>query len=91
MYQEYYESVGKDEGPFVRIVNVGAGVETHNILGYLPQKIMSYAINLTISPNRTIYLSRHGESTFNIENRIGGNPNLSEAGQKYAKTLPAVF
>ena len=67
----------KDEGPFVRIVNVGAGVETHNILGYLPQKIMSYAINLTISPNRTIYLSRHGESTFNLENRIGGNPNLS--------------
>ena len=92
MYQEYYRSLDKDEGfPFVRIINVGAGVETHNIMGYLPQKLMSYTINLAISPLRTIYLSRHGESNYNVENRIGGNPGLSSAGLKYAKTLPILL
>ena len=70
---------------------MGEGVETHKIEGYLSQKIMSYSINLAISPKRTIFLSRHGESTFNQENRIGGNPGLSEAGTKYASKLPKVF
>lgn len=61
----------------MKIINVGSGIETHNILGYLPEKIRSYVINLTLSPNRIIYLSRHGKSLYNIEDRIGGNPDLS--------------
>lgn len=82
----------KDEGfPYVRIINVGEGIETHKINGYLPEKVMSYTIKLTLSPDRVIYLSRHGESTYNLENRIGGNPGLSEDGLKYAKALPKVF
>lgn len=52
---------------------------------------MAYVINLKISPNRIIYLSRHGESAYNSENRIGGNPNLSAKGVKYAKALPKIF
>ena len=34
-----------------------------------------------------IILSRHGESEYNVENRIGGNPSLSLNGVKYAKSL----
>lgn len=34
-----------------------------------------------------LYLSRHGESIFNTEDRIGGNSNLSPAGQIYALKL----
>lgn len=49
---------------------------------------MTYTINLTIAPKRKIYLSRHGESEYNIEDRLGGNSNLSQKGQKYAKALP---
>ena len=30
---------------------------------------------------------RHGQSLFNLESRIGGDPELSEEGQKYAKKL----
>jgi 6-phosphofructo-2-kinase/fructose-2,6-biphosphatase 2 len=52
---------------------------------------MTYTINLTISPNRNIYLSRHGESQFNLDDRIGGDPNLSEAGMKYARVLPKII
>ncbi len=38
---------------------------------------------------RVIYLSRHGESLYNLENRIGGNPRLSPRGLKYARALGA--
>lgn len=52
---------------------------------------MTYTINLTISPKRNIYLSRHGESEYNIEDRLGGNSNLSEKGLKYSRALPIVL
>lgn len=35
----------------------------------------------------TIYLSRHGESIYNTEDRIGGNSNLSSKGKLYALKL----
>jgi len=34
-----------------------------------------------------IYLSRHGESMYNKEDRIGGNPNLSPDGYAYSRIL----
>lgn len=70
---------------------MGEGVEINQIKGYLAEKIMTYTINLTISPKRTIYLSRHGESIYNIEGRIGGNSELSERGQQYARALPTAL
>ena len=35
----------------------------------------------------TVYLSRHGESTYNVEKKLGGDPGLSKAGDEYAKRL----
>ena len=34
-----------------------------------------------------IYLSRHGESLYNLENRIGGNSDISDEGKKYSIAL----
>ena len=36
---------------------------------------------------RTIWLTRHGESQYNLENRIGGDPSLTESGVKYGLAL----
>lgn len=36
---------------------------------------------------RILYLTRHGESMYNLENRIGGNPSLTERGHEYAHQL----
>lgn len=36
---------------------------------------------------RTIYLARHGESTHNLEGRIGGDAPLSEHGKAFASAL----
>ena len=34
-----------------------------------------------------IYLSRHGQSEYNLENKIGGDSNLSKDGELYSKKL----
>ena len=31
--------------------------------------------------------SRHGESEYNVEERIGGDPPLTKRGERYAKAL----
>jgi hypothetical protein len=91
-YQKVYETLTAEEGySYIKTINVGEGIEINKINGYLAEKIMTYTINLTISPNRNIYLSRHGESEYNIEDRVGGNSKLSQKGEKYAKALPIVL
>ena len=39
---------------------------------------------------RTVYISRHGESMYNLEQRLGGDPDLSPRGRQYAKELGRV-
>jgi hypothetical protein len=36
---------------------------------------------------RTLYFSRHGESEYNVEERLGGDPDLTPRGHRYAKAL----
>jgi hypothetical protein len=60
-YEKVYQTIDKDEGySYIKTINVGEGIEVFKINGYLAEKIMTYTINLTISPKRNIYLSRHG-------------------------------
>ena len=40
---------------------------------------------------RKIWLTRHGESEYNEKALIGGNSNLTPAGQIYARLLPDVI
>jgi len=41
----------------------------------------------SVFKNRYIWLSRHGESQYNLEGKIGGDAHLSERGNKYAQKL----
>ncbi len=36
---------------------------------------------------RNLYLVRHGQTQFNVEGRIGGNPNITDKGRNQAKAL----
>lgn len=36
---------------------------------------------------RTLFFSRHGESEYNVQERIGGDPPLTPRGTRYAKAL----
>lgn len=57
---------------------------------YLQTRIVYYLTNLHIKP-RSIWLSRHGESMYNLSKQLGGDSDLSPNGQAYARALPALL
>ena len=54
--------------------------------GYLRMRIAQF-LSVLRPWRHTVYLSRHGESTYNVEKKLGGNPGLSPLGQQYAERL----
>jgi len=61
-------------------------METHRMHGYLRMRIAQF-LSVLRPWKHTIYLSRHGESTYNVEKKLGGDPGLSPAGTEYARRL----
>ena len=45
---------------------------------------INYILNNTVINKPIIYLSRHGQSEYNIDKKLGGNSSLSELGQQYS-------
>jgi broad specificity phosphatase PhoE/predicted kinase len=88
-YQSAYEEVVEDEGPFVKIIDVGRTLVLHRVAGYLLARVVHFLLNLHVQP-RSVRLTRHGESEFNVLGRIGGDSPLSDAGRGYARTLASV-
>ncbi|KAF2862529.1 bifunctional 6-phosphofructo-2-kinase/fructose-2,6-bisphosphate 2-phosphatase [Piedraia hortae CBS 480.64] len=89
MYEKVYETLDEDESDmtFCKVIDVGSQVIINRIRDYLQSRIVYYLMNLHIRP-RSIWLSRHGESMFNITGQIGGDADLSPRGQRYAEMLP---
>jgi broad specificity phosphatase PhoE/predicted kinase len=88
-YERAYDEVGEDEGSFVRIIDVGRKMVLHRIQGYLLARVVHYLLNLHVQP-RSVWLTRHGESAFNVLGRIGGDAPLSGSGRAYAAQLANV-
>ncbi|KAF8071991.1 6-phosphofructo-2-kinase-domain-containing protein [Lyophyllum atratum] len=88
-YEKVYETITEPHLSYLRILNVGSEVSMSRINGYLSSRIAFYLMNLHLKP-RSIYLSRHGESQFNVEGKIGGDSLLSPRGMQYAEALPAL-
>lgn len=91
-YEKVYESPGK-EWPHIKIVNFGEIVEDNfpkqkrsNIFQDISEFLRS--INLT---RKNIFLARHGESLFNLQNRIGGDSHLSDIGERHSAKMAEFF
>jgi hypothetical protein len=74
-----------DGGSYVKIINSCKFI-ANNIRGYLKLKVVHFVMNLHTLP-RTFYLTRHGQSEYNVLGKIGGDSGLSPAGVEYAKRL----
>ncbi|XP_076335527.1 6-phosphofructo-2-kinase/fructose-2,6-bisphosphatase-like isoform X2 [Tachypleus tridentatus] len=88
-YQECYEPLCEKEErhlSFMKVFNTGAKVLVHKHEGHIQSRIVYYLMNIHITP-RSIYITRHGESEFNIQGRIGGDSGLSERGWMYSRAL----
>ena len=88
-YEKVYETIDEDEKDltFVKLIDVGKQVIINQIQDYLQSRVVYYLMNLHIRP-RSIWLSRHGESEYNLEGKIGGDANISSRGELYAQKLP---
>lgn len=86
-YEAVYETITEPHLSYFKIINVGDQVTVCRIHGYLQSRIAFYLMNLHLKPRR-IFFSRHGESQFNVEGKIGGDSDLSERGFRYATALP---
>lgn len=70
----------------MKIIDVGRRIILNRVSGYLKSKISIFLSNLNINPP-VIYLSRHGESEYNVAGKIGGDSDLSTRGKTYAQKL----
>jgi len=87
-YESVYETLSEDEGAWLRIVDRGRRVDIHEMYGWIPGRIVSFLTNLQVT-RRPVWLTRHGESAWNVLGRIGGDSELSPRGREYAKSLAA--
>eukprot|EP00178_Gracilaria_changii_P005689 TRINITY_DN194_c0_g1_i1.p1 TRINITY_DN194_c0_g1~~TRINITY_DN194_c0_g1_i1.p1 ORF type:complete len:504 (+),score=69.45 TRINITY_DN194_c0_g1_i1:11128-12639(+) len=86
-YDKGNESVDDSEQcSYIKVINVGRQIILNDIQGFTQGKIVSFLLNSHITP-RSIYLSRHGESEWNVTGQLGGDPDLTVRGRSYAKRL----
>lgn len=90
-YEKAYETIDELEEKipgfqYVKMINVGKKVVSYNIQGFLASQTIYFLLNFNLC-ERQIWITRHGESTDNLNGRIGGNANLTKRGEKFSKTL----
>ncbi|KAH9274206.1 hypothetical protein BSLG_002125 [Batrachochytrium salamandrivorans] len=89
-YEKVYQTISEEEEQrevsYIKIINVGQKVIANRIRGYLPSQCVFYLMQMHIH-QRTIWLTRHGESEYNISERIGGDPALTLLGKRYSCAL----
>ncbi|XP_027205127.2 6-phosphofructo-2-kinase/fructose-2,6-biphosphatase [Dermatophagoides pteronyssinus] len=88
-YEQVYEPLCEEREKqlsFMRIFNAGERVLVHRHEGHIQSRVVYYLMNIHITP-RSIYLTRHGESVYNLLGRIGGDAELSERGWEYSRAL----
>ncbi|GBG35017.1 6-phosphofructo-2-kinase/fructose-2,6-bisphosphatase [Hondaea fermentalgiana] len=90
-YRSAYEPITEENSEdrslsWIKMIDAGRSISMNHISGFLPGRIVQFLMNLHTTP-RTIYLSRHGQSQYNVLGKIGGDSQLSESGEQYAKEL----
>ncbi|XP_014664377.1 PREDICTED: 6-phosphofructo-2-kinase/fructose-2,6-bisphosphatase-like isoform X2 [Priapulus caudatus] len=88
-YKRAYEPIDEkldSTYSFIKLFDVGEKFLVNKVTDHIMAKIVYYLMNIHITP-RTIYLTRHGESDFNMDGKIGGDSDLTERGQQYAQAL----
>eukprot|EP00835_Amoeboradix_gromovi_P004586 NODE_366_length_10082_cov_0.124211.p5 type:complete len:268 gc:universal NODE_366_length_10082_cov_0.124211:6206-7009(+) len=92
-YELVYQPLNREEDghcSFIKLINVADKIIVNLVTGWVPSRIGYYLMNLHITPRR-IFLSRHGESEYNVWGKIGGDSLLSERGNKYSELLPGLL
>lgn len=84
-YAKGYTHVEDSEGSYVRVINYKK-YEIHDVRGYLKLKVVHFIMSLH-NLERTYYITRHGQSEYNLLGKIGGDSGISANGIEYARRL----
>jgi len=85
-YARAYVPVENDEGSYVKLIDAGTRVMSSGVEGYLASRLVFFLMQVRPT-DRTIWLTRHGESEFNVVGRIGGDAPLTACGREFADRL----
>lgn len=86
-YKDSYDSIDDSENlNYIKFYDCGKKVIYDNIYGYIESLLLTFLINFKVS-DKKIFITRHGQSFYNLESRIGGDSNITDEGIKYAKKL----
>lgn len=94
-YEKVYETIDELEEKenekfdiqYVKIINAGKKIISYNISGYLSSQCVFFLLNFNLT-DRQIWLTANGESIYNIQNKLGGDSDLTKNGISFAKALP---
>lgn len=86
-YVRAYEPVEDDEDlQYIKMIDVGKKVISYNIQGFLASQTVYYLLNFNLA-ERQIWITRNGESEYNVQGKIGGDSDLTLRGKRYAQAL----
>jgi broad specificity phosphatase PhoE/predicted kinase len=88
-YASIYAPLGR-EANFVRLDTLNNRILQEQLTAVVPYYVRIRDIMVSDWVNN-LYLVRHGESDYNLENRIGGNSPLTEKGLAQARALADYF
>ncbi len=85
-YKRAYETIEDPNQSYVKIIDVGRQFVVNRMEGYLSARLIFFLMNVHAA-RRPIWLTRHGESEYNVAGRVGGDAALTERGHTYARHL----
>ncbi len=90
---DYYQSIYtplKNERNFVKLDSLNNQILEEELADDIPyyELIRDFLVTDTV---KNLFLVRHGETDFNLEDRIGGDSNLTEKGKAQAVALAQYF
>jgi len=89
-YARYFVTIqddGTEDDLTYMKLNYNSKVLTNNMMRSFMGSRIAHFLASAHPYSRTIYLTRHGESQYNKECKIGGDSSLSELGSEYARRL----
>ena len=85
-YESAYETLRDGTTPWIKIIDAGRKVVLHKISHPILVRVAHLLMQLNLLPT-TIWLTRHGQSIYNTQDRVGGDSSLSPNGRRYASQL----
>ncbi len=85
-YERVYAPLSEEDGSFIRLASRGRTITSHEVRGWISARIASFLTNLQVT-KRPVWITRHGESLYNCQGRIGGDAPLSDRGRVFARSL----